>query len=399
MDFDLTLPIDPNAWTLNPAVTLLNHGSFGACPRAVLEHQTELRARMESEPVGFLVRQLQPLLDESRAALAECVGAEPNNLVFVSNATAGVNAVVRSLRFQPGDELLVTNHGYNACNNVVRYAAQRDGATVVTVEMPIPVESPQRIVETVLARATNRTRLAVLDHITSPTAIVFPIDQLVRRLQDRGIDVLVDGAHAPGMVPLNLRELDAAYYTGNCHKWLCAPKGSGFLVVRPDRQADLQPPVISHGYNQPRTGYSRYQDAFDWQGTDDPTAWLCVGRAIRFLSDLLPGGLETLMQRNHALAVAGRRLLCGQLPVCPVCPETMLGSMAAVVLPESAGPPSSSFTLLPATELGKRLLERHGLEVPVFQWPNASQTILRISAQAYNTLGQDARLAEALLGK
>jgi isopenicillin-N epimerase len=390
--------IRADAWPLDPAVALLNHGSFGACPKPVLQRQAELRRQMEAEPVRFLVRQLQPLMDESRQALARTIGAEPENLVFVANATAGVNAVLRSLELRPEDELLVTNHGYNACSNVVRYVASRSGATTVVADVPIPAESPQEIVDAVLARVTKRTRLALVDHVTSPTALVFPVNELVRQLEILGVDTLVDGAHAPGMLPLDVGEIGAAYYAGNCHKWLCAPKGAGFLHVRPDRQAGIQPPVISHGFNQARPGYSRFQDAFDWQGTGDPTAWLCVGEAIRFLSGLLPGGLSDLMRRNHDLAVAASRMLRRRLSLSPVCAEEMSGAMAAFVLPQGAveTPSPAPTGQSPVVPLADPLLERFGIEVPVYYWPAEPQIILRISAQAYNDLGQYQRLAEAL---
>jgi isopenicillin-N epimerase len=212
------------------------------------------------------------------------------------------------------------------------------------------------------------------------------------------VDTLVDGAHAPGMLPLDLKRLDAAYYVGNAHKWLCAPKGAGFLYVRADRQEGLQPPVISHGYNQSRSGYSRFQDAFDWQGTDDPTAWLCISEAIRFLTRLLASGLKGLIERNHELAVAARRMLCERLPLRPTCPEQMLGSMAAMTLPADAKGGLAPEPAAPASapRLGSELLERFGIEVPVYYWPATPQAILRISAQAYNSLGQYTRLADAL---
>jgi isopenicillin-N epimerase len=396
MSLDPTAPIYADAWSLDPAVARLNHGSFGACPLSVLGRQAELRQQMEAEPGRFLLCRLPSLLDESRRSLAGLIGAEPENLVFVANATAGVNAVVRSLRFRPGDELLLTNHGYNACSNVVRYVAQREGATLAVAEVPIPVASPGQIVQAVLARVTGRTRLAVLDHVTSPTALIFPVEELVAQLGRRGVDTLVDGAHAPGMVPLDVKRLGAAYYTGNAHKWLCAPKGAGFLYARPDRQEGLQPPVISHGYNQSRPGCTRFQDAFDWQGTDDPTAWLCVGEAIRFLDGLAPGGLDGLMRRNHELAVAARRLLCERLPLRPICPEDMLGSMAAIMLPGNAEEVLAADAAAPVPRLGSRLLEQFGIEVPVYYWPVPPWAILRVSAQAYNSLGQYVRLAEAL---
>src|SRR5438445_7019259 len=240
-------------WTLDSAVAFLNHGSFGACPSPVLEAQQRLRERLERQPARFFVRDLEPLLADARSALAAFLGAAPEGLVFVPNATTGVNAVLRSLAVAPGDQLLVTDHAYNACRNALDFVAAAARAEVVVVPVPFPLASADAVVEAVVARATPRTRLALLDHVTSPTGLVYPIERLVRELAGRGIDALVDGAHAPGMVPLDLRALGAAYYTGNCHKWLCAPKGAAFLHVRSDRQTGVRPVVISHGPNTPRT--------------------------------------------------------------------------------------------------------------------------------------------------
>ena len=377
---------------------MLNHGSFGACPRPVLELQDRLRTQMEGEPVRFFFREMQPLLDESRRALAALIGADEADLVFVCNATTGVNSVLRSLRLAAGDELLVTDHQYNACRNVVDFVARRAGANVVVAAVPMPVESPQQVIDAILRHVTERTRLAMIDHVTSPTAVVFPIEELVARLQGRGVDVLIDGAHAPGMIPLDLRRIGAAYYTGNCHKWLCAPKGAGFLYVRRDRQPGIQPAVISHGYNTPRRGSPRFHDAFDWPGTDDPTPWLCVAEAIRFLGSLTGGGIDGLMRRNRELALYGRRLLCEALDLRPTCPEEMVGSLAAMRLPDDAGPISldTGTSIVPTHPVQAELFERYGIEVPIYHWPAAPRKLLRISAQAYNGSTQYEKLAEAL---
>jgi len=240
------------AWDLDPGVRFLNHGSFGACPRAVLEAQSRLQAELEREPVQFMARRLPSYLDDARESLASFVGAAASDLVFVPNATTGVNAVLRSLTFEPGDELLVTNHGYNACSNAARFVCERAGAEAKVAEIPFPLQSEQQVLDAILAVVTPKTRLALIDHITSPTGLVLPIARIVRELRERGVETLVDGAHGPGMLELNLDEIGAAYYTGNCHKWLCTPKGSGLLHVRRDLQDSVRPTVISHGANSPR---------------------------------------------------------------------------------------------------------------------------------------------------
>ncbi len=388
-----------SAWGLDPQVAMLNHGSFGACPRAVLQQQQWLREELEEEPVRFFTRQMQPLLDESRRSLAELIGAAPSDVVFVRNVTVAVNSVLRSLQFEPGDELLVTNHSYNACRNVVDFVAGRWGAEVVTAALPLPIESPEQVIEAVMAQVTGRTRLAVLDHVTSPTAVVLPMQRLVGHLHQAGVDTLVDGAHAPGMVSLDLGQMRAAYYTGTCHKWLCSPKGAAFLHVRPDRQQRIQPAVISHGFNTPRPGRGRFQDAFDWAGTDDPTPWLCVGESIRFLGTLHGDGLQGLMHRNHDLAVLGRRILAEALSLRPTCPEEMIGSLAALHLPDDADPATvldARTVPTPTHRVQTELLEQYGIEVPVYHWPTPPRKLLRISAQAYNHRGQYERLAAAL---
>jgi isopenicillin-N epimerase len=381
-------------WALDPAVVFLNHGSFGACPRAVLEHQAALRAEMEAEPVRFLSRELDPRLDAARAVLAAFLGADADDLAFVTNATSGVNAVLRSRAFAAGDELLTTDHAYNACRNTLDFVAERTGARVVTVPVPFPVATPEAVVDAVLARVTPRTRLALLDHVTSPTALVLPIERLCAELAAGGVDVLVDGAHAPGMVPLDLRALGATYYTGNCHKWLCAPKGSAFLWVRRDRHADVRPLTISHGANARKPGRSRFRLEFDWTGTDDPTAWLSVPAALDCVGGMLPGGWPAVMARNHALALEARALLCTTAGTPPPCPDSMVGSLAAVVLPDGA--PATTIGWRRPDPLQARLFDAWHIEVPIITFPAAPKRLVRISAQLYNAREHFARLAEAL---
>jgi isopenicillin-N epimerase len=381
-------------WTLDREIDFLNHGSFGACPRPVLEAQVELRARMERQPLQFLARDLEGLLDEAREALAQFVGADADDLAFVSNATSGVNTVIRSLELRAGDELLTTDHAYNACRNALQWQERR-GAKVVVATVPWPIAAPQQVIDAILAAVTPRTRLALLDHITSPTAIIFPVQEIVRRLEERGVDALIDGAHAPGSVPLDLRALGAAYFTGNCHKWLCAPKGAAFLHVRRDRQERIRPLTISHGANAIRTDRSRFRLEFDWTGTGDPTPFLCIPHALRFLGSLFPGGWPELMERNHALALRGRKLLCDTLRMAAPAPEEMLGSLASVPLPDAVGDMRQSRGIF-WHPLQRALLEKHRIEVPVMVFPAPPKQLIRISAQAYNSEEQFARLAAAL---
>lgn len=383
-----------SCWALSAQTVFLNHGSFGACPHPILARQNELRAEMESEPVQFLWRRFEERLEPSRAELARFLKARPRDLVFVTNATTAVNAVVRSLKLRRGDELLTTNQDYNACHNVLAEGVRRVGARLVVAQVPFPIRHPDQVCEAVLNAVTSRTRLAMIDHVTSGTALVFPVRKMVQELQCRGVDTLVDGAHAPGMLPLALNSLQAAFYTGNLHKWVCAPKGAAFLWVREDMQSDLQPAVISHGNNTPRPGYSSFQDRFDWAGTFDPTAWFCVGDAIRWLGGVLPGGWSELRRRNHQLAVAARRLLCRHIEVEPPCPESMLGSMATIPLPHRfQGAPRNG----KIDEEQLRLYDLFHIEVPFFRVGNPELRCFRASAHLYNSLEDYRRLAKSLV--
>jgi isopenicillin-N epimerase len=381
-------------WSLDPEVVFLNHGSFGACPLRILERQQELRAEMEREPVEFLYRRHEARIDEAREALGRFVGAHADDLAFVPNATTGVNTVLRSLAFEPGDELLVTDHEYNACRNVLDFVAERSRAKVVVASVPFPLSDPTEVVDRVLSAVTGRTKLLLVDHVTSATGIIFPLERLVLPLAERGIDTLVDGAHAPGMLPIRLEELGAAYYTGNCHKWMCTPKGSAFLHVRRDRQRLVRPLAISHGANSPRTDRSRFRLEFDFNGTDDPTPFLCIPEAIAFFEKILPGGWDEVRSRNRSLALRGRAILQEALSILPPAPEAMLGSLAAVPLPDRRDgvelPPMS------LDPVSKELFEKHRIETLVSVWPRSPSRVLRISAQLYNDEAQFRTLARAV---
>jgi len=374
-----------SGWLLDPSITFLNHGSFGACPIAVLEKQNQLRAQLEAEPLRFFEDQFEPLLDAARQQLADFVGVDAATLAFVPNATTGINTVLRSLSFQPGDELLTTSHEYNASRNALEFAAHQNGATVVVAQVPWPIERTEQVVEAILARVTPKTRLVLVDHVTSQTGLVFPLEVLVAELTHRNIEILVDGAHAPGMLPLDLNKLGVTYYTGNCHKWLCAPKGAAFLYVRQDKQSTIRPLVISHGANSPRSDRSRFHLEFDWTGTADPTAYLCVPEAIQWMGALSPDGWAGLMAHNHALALAARQKLEQVLQVEAVCPEEMIGAMAVVSLPQGS-----------AEHLQRQLFQQFHIEVPVIPWTASPDRVVRISAQIYNTLADYDGLARAL---
>jgi isopenicillin-N epimerase len=380
-------------WGLRLDVLHLNHGSFGACPREVLAAQHALREEMEKAPTDFLWRSFPRRLEEARRALAHFVAGREEDLVFVPNATAGVNAVARSLELAAGDEVLVTDHAYGACRKAFEYVARRAGAKVVTAHVPFPLRSADDVFQAVMAAVTPRTRLALLDHVTSPTALVFPIVDLVQALRARGVETLVDGAHAPGQVTVELDVLGAGYYTGNAHKWMCAPKGAAFLHVRHDLQSGVHPLSISHGYDPGSEG-ARFRDEFDWTGTDDPTPVLALPAAIRFMNGLLPGGWDAIRARNHALAVEAREIVAEALGVPLPCPGDLCGSMASLPLPRpKPGAPAEG---LNAEGLMHWVRDR-GIQSWFYDWPAADGGLLvRVSAQLYNDRAQFRALAALL---
>jgi isopenicillin-N epimerase len=388
-------------WTLDPAVRYLNHGSFGATPRRVLDRQAALRAQLEAQPVAFYLDALEPLLDASRDTLATLLRADSSALVFVANATAGVNTVLRSVALQRGDRVLTTDHAYRACANALDAVAADTGAIVDVVTLPYPVPSPDAIVDAVLRAVRPGTRLAMLDHVTSATGVVLPIATLAPALEARGVATLIDAAHAPGMLALDLPALGASWVVGNAHKWLCAPKGAGFLWTRADRQSTLRPLVVSHGASLTDGRRPRLHTLFDWAGTVDPTPWICVGTAIETMAEIgheiaratgassssaptnasIDEGWRVLQAHNRALTLAGRDLLCEALEVAPPVDDRCIGSLAVVPLPPDPDPPSSHPYRPHRLQL--HLREHYGIEVPIVTWPAWPGRLVRISGQAY----------------
>ncbi len=413
--------VDPDLlrhWAIEPGLTFLNHGSFGATPSVVLARQVELRGRMERDPIRFLDTELPGRLALAREHVAAFLNADPQDLVFQPNATTGINAVLRSLvpTLLSGDELLTTDHEYNATLNALSFVAAQAGARVVVAHVPFPVRSPTDVVDAVMARVTNRTRLAMFSWVTSATALIFPAEQLTEALAARGVDVLIDAAHAPGMVPIDLRALERAgmtYFAANGHKWLCSPKGASVLWVRRDRQTLIHPLVISHGTNAPLSvsGRSQFQLEFEWPGTPDPTPFLCLPDAIDFVGRLEPGGWPAVMAANRALALEGRSILevgLGQSASDRLAPDEMLGAMATVSLPDAIEPRATLHAIdddpdvtLASDPLHDELLAQDRIQVPVFAWParpslGVARRYVRISAQRYNDAADYQQLAAAL---
>lgn len=366
---------------LEADTVFLNHGSFGLTPHVVLAAQAALRAEMEAQPVRFLGRQrLQPRLRAAAHQLAQFLGADGEDLAFVDNATTGVNAVLRSLDLKPGDEILVTDHTYGAVRNAVRFVCVRSGASMVEARLPFPADSADGIVNAVTAALSKRTRLAVLDAITSASAQVMPVARLAEACRAAGARVLVDAAHAPGMIDLDVTALGADWVSGNAHKWLFAPKGCAFLWAGKAAQGDLHPTVISHGFEQ------GFANEFDWTGTRDPTGWLAIPAALAFYRSM---GDRVLRVRNHALAAMKSRQLAEQWGTERGAPDDMIGSMAVIRL---AG--QRPATREAGQALNDRLWTEHRIEVPVIAI--GGHLWLRISAQIYNESMDYERLSAAV---
>ncbi len=355
---------------LRPEVVFLNHGSFGACPRPVFDDYQHWQRELEAQPVEFLASRTQ-LLPQARAALATYVGCARDDLVFIPNATTGVSAVARSLPLQEGDEVLCTDHEYGACDRAWQFACQRTGARYVKAQVPLPARTRQEVVDTIWSAVTPRTRVIFISHITSPTAVTFPVEEVIRRARQAGIWTLIDGAHAVGQLPLDLTALDVDFYAGNCHKWLMAPKGTGFLYVRKELQHLVAPPITSWGRPVDAQAPNPFVDEWEWQGTRDIAPFLAVPAAIHFQQE---HDWPSVRDRCHELATWVRSALLDLTGTEPLTPDTRewYEQMVAVQLPPCDG-----------VALHERLRREHNVEIPVRTW--SGRQVIRVSVQGYVT--------------
>lgn len=367
-------------WGLEPSMYFLNHGSYGATPRHVLAAQHQWRERMERQPVRFMVDELPGALLAARTRLAGFLGTVPGRLAMVENATSGVNAVLRSIRWRAGDELVLAHHAYLAVRHTVHHLAERHGLVVRLVQVEFPIAGQDSMLEAYWSAITPNTRLVIVDHIFSTLAVRSPVAEIVAVCQPLGVRVLVDGAHAPGLLPLALDELGADWYVGNCHKWLFAPKACGFLVASASAAEDLHPAVVSNFHD------SGFPLEFDWQGTRDYSAWLAVTAALDFVEAFGAARYRQVLREQAAAAAA---LLCQHWSVELPAPMELFSAMVTLPLPTDDLPTEEN-----AKRWHDRLWAQHRIEVPVLAFNQ--RLWVRISAQIYNELSDFEALASAV---
>jgi isopenicillin-N epimerase len=365
---------------LNPNLIYLNHGSFGATPRKVFNIYQDLQRELENQPVAFLGRDLQRRMTEARQHLAAFLKSPTDSLAFVSNATTAINIVARNLKLGPGDEVLATDHEYGAMDRTWRFMASRRGFDYIRQPIPTPIESSSQILDYLWEGVTPNTRVVFVSHITSPTGIIFPVEEICKKAKEHGFMSIIDGAHAPGHIALDLSAIGADFYAGNLHKWLCAPKGSGFLYANPDHHPLLEPLIVSWGWESEEPGISLLIDHHEWQGTRDPAAWLAVPEAICFQEEKQ---WDTVRQNCHSLALETQQRIAEITDIPPLVSEELFAQMVASIIPWNH-----------PEILQKDLLEQFKIEVPVYKWNE--HTILRTSFQAYNSASDIDSLMQAL---
>ncbi|MDB3855545.1 aminotransferase class V-fold PLP-dependent enzyme [Euryarchaeota archaeon] len=380
-------------WRLNEKIVFLNHGSYGATPTIVLNEQKRWQLLLEKDPVKFFEDIAPKALIESRKAIANLVNCDYEDLALIENATSGVNIILRSLKFDEGDEIIVPNHAYQACRNTIDYVAEKSGAVVVTCDIPFPIQGNQIIIDNIMKCVTENTKLAMIDTVTSPTGLLMPFEELVGLLESKGVNVLLDAAHGIGMIPLDIEKIGASYTTSNCHKWLCAPKGSAFLHVRKDLQSLIHPLTISHGMTAPLGDSTRFRHEFDWTGTRDVSAWCALPFVIDEFSKLVGMNWNEIMTHNRKLVIKGRNIICEKLSIIPPCPENMISSIATIKISSKQVSITDLYEIDP---LHEKLLEDYNIQVPVWSWPNPQGRYIRISAQIYNNEDEYKYLANIL---
>lgn len=385
------MPSPADAWLLDPSVAYLNHGSFGACPRAVMEYRGKLLQIIEAEPMDFLVRRLFDEISIQIEGLEKFLGAQEGSIVLTDNTTTGINSVIRGLGLMPGETVIISNQAYFSTRNALMETAGQAGARVRTIPFTLPAESPEAVVSQVLDSLDGSVRYAVLDHIASPTGMVFPLAEAVAALRERGVETAADGAHGPGHLPLELSAMGCAWYVGNCHKWICSPRSCAVLYTRPDMKPLTRPAVVSHLPGDFSPGTDPLRILFDWSGTPDPTPRLSVGMCIEYMASLHPGGWSGIMEGNRRLALEARELLLEATGAQAPFPESMVGCMASVPLPPlNDRPPHGPDWIDPL----QQALRRRGFEVPVIH--TSTGRFLRVSAQLYNHVHQYELLAHSL---
>ncbi len=363
---------------LDPGVVFLNHGSFGACPKPVFEAYQRWQRELEWQPVEFLGRRVEGLLDNARASLAAYLNSPVDDLVFVPNATSGVNVAARSLPLKPGDEILTTDQEYGACSYSWQHNCERTGAKYIMHPMPLPMTTKEAFIEQFWQGVTPRTRVIYMSHISSSTALIFPVEEICARARAEGIITVIDGAHAPGQIPLDMQKIGADFYTGNCHKWMCTPKGSAFLYVRPEHQWPIEPVIISWGWTDDSDFVTRNQR----QGTRDPSAYLTVPTAIEWMK---AHHWDEVRAQCHALGVELRSQISDWSDLPVIAPESWFSQMFTAPLPPCD-----------AETLKKRLYDEYRIEVPLTRGRVNGEPGIRVSLQAYNTREDGQKLMAAL---
>ena len=382
---------EPARFPIRPGITMLNNGSYGLTPSVVRDAQIELQRRLEEDPVRFFKADLEDYNDDTRHAIGAFTRTNPTHIALVPNGTFAVATVLNNLDLSPGDEILLTDHEYMATFNELSKVCRETGAKVVVAKIPYPEVTPELVVDSIVSKMSDRTRIVLISHITSASALVMPVKRIVAAAKERGILTFLDGAHTPGQIDLNIGDLDPTWYAASCHKWLACPKGTGFIYTSPNQHKGFMPMVLSCRVHESRPERAAFLCDFDYTGTNDYTGNMVIPVAIEHMGAQLPGGWGELRQRNHDLVMRGAKIICDMLGIEQRVPESMLANMVSIPLPGTCEPSN-----LLGEGLWDRLYLNHGLQVPVWDLPGVCDRMTRISAQLFNTIEDYERLGEAL---